>query len=79
MARFFFHTENGAVRLDTDGVELASEDAAGLEATGLLGALLADSPRGFWDSRRLTVTVADADGQTLFTVEARTRRHVPSN
>jgi hypothetical protein len=70
MVRYFFHTDNGDPRHDADGVELPTGQAPCLEATRLLGELLADRPEDFWMSRSLTLTVTDAVGHVELVLKA---------
>lgn len=70
MARYFFHTHNGGRRLDGEGVDMPTGRAAQLEATRLLGELLAQKPEDFWRSQALTITVTDAGGRVEFELAA---------
>lgn len=70
MARYFFHTNNGGRRLDAEGVDLPTDRAAQLEATRLLGELLAQNPEDFWRSQALTITVSNGEGRVDFELMA---------
>jgi hypothetical protein len=70
MARYFFHTANGTMQRDAEGLELATSHAAELEAVRFLGDLLAEQPQALWPSLALTITVTDAHGRVAFSVRA---------
>ena len=70
MPRYFFHTVAGAANYDGDGIVLANDEAARMQATRTLGQLIDLSPEELWMDRRLTVTVANQAGETLFVLEA---------
>ena len=71
VARYFFHTTNGAPTRDAEGLELATTHRAELEAVRFLGDLLSEQPEALWPSRSLTITVTDVGGRVAFTVQAR--------
>ena len=65
MPRFFFHTIDGGVYEDHDGVELPSRSTARIRYAG---ALLADRPDMLWDGGELRVRVVGEDGGHVATV-----------
>ena len=69
MSRFYFHTEDGRIQRDREGVELADLHAARFEAIRALGEILKERADEFWADGVLRMTVADDDGLTLFLVE----------
>lgn len=70
MARYFFHTANGTMQHDGEGLELATMHAAELEAVRFLGDLLSEQPGVVSSSQVLTITVTDAGGRVAFSVKA---------
>ena len=70
MARYFFHTDNGIAVLDPEGLDLAQERDAWLQAVQLLGELLKDRPQDFLNSEALMVTVVSDLGDVRLTIMA---------
>jgi hypothetical protein len=70
MARYFFHSTDAIPYRDAEGVELASDHAAKLEAVRLLGELLQEKPEALWTSASLIVTVTDIRDHVAFTLRA---------
>ena len=68
MPRYFFHTADGGQDRDPNGMELADDHAARLEAIRYGGALLRDQPEIVVHGRDLRVAVVDQDRQLLMTV-----------
>lgn len=68
MPRFFFHTADGGVELDHDGVELADTDSARIEAVRTLGAVLEDEAQTFLEGDALSMSVTDEAGRTILTL-----------
>ena len=69
MSKFFFHTGDCGAGLDAEGQELADTNTAQIEAVRLLGELLRDEPRGFWNERAMKVVVTDEAGLILFVLD----------
>ena len=69
MPRYFFHTEDGRRLSDMEGSELADERTARNEAVCVLGQMMREDPEGFWAHGIFRLTVADAAGATLFTLD----------
>ena len=70
MERFFFHLDDGSGEPhDLDGIELENVEAARCQAVELIAETLCNSPKTFWDADSYRVTVTDAAGLTLFSVE----------
>jgi hypothetical protein len=69
MQRFFFHIEHGELSVDTDGTLLSGMEEARTAAVRLVGELLRDEARQFWEMPQLTVTVEDEDGLALWTID----------
>lgn len=76
--RFYFHTENGKAHRDKDGVELPAAAAAEAEALRLLGELLKDGQQDFQHDGGLRLTVEDARGLTLLTIDVSLTRGAAS-
>jgi hypothetical protein len=70
MARYFFHTADGVVHRDADGLELPTERAAKLAAVEYLGELLVERPTMLEFGERLLLTVTDQKGRVAFAVQA---------
>jgi hypothetical protein len=68
MPIYFFHVDGDQAQ-DRLGVELPNLQAARKEATLLAGELMRDRPDDFWNARAWTMTVMDATGLKLFTIE----------
>lgn len=68
MPRFFFHSQDGVIFHDDEGVELETLDQAKRTALNFLGESLRNNDR-FWTTASFQVTVADADGLVLFTLD----------
>lgn len=68
MERFFFHVAYGETSLDNEGVLLPSLGAARAAAVTLVGDMLRDEGDRFWIKPDLTVTVADSEARTLWTL-----------
>ena len=66
MDRYFFHTADGALVCDEEGVELPSLDVAREEGARLMAELLRDDPHEFWGPDGLKLSVTDASGLLLF-------------
>lgn len=73
MPRYFFHTRDGRAVRDEDGSELPSQGAARVEAIKVLAELLHEHADAFWATGAFSITVSDADGVTLFSVDVRAR------
>jgi hypothetical protein len=73
MPIYFFHIDDGNRVQDRLGVELPDPLRARREATLFAGELLRDRPEDLWNVRAWTMTVMDATGLTLFTIEVEGR------
>lgn len=69
MQRYFFHTQTLSRDTDTDGIELDSPHEARRQAIETCGQMMKDAPEGFWGSRPWSVTVTDAAGLVLWSIE----------
>lgn len=69
MPRFFFHSETDTRTTDADGTEYSSFEKAKREAIRLCGQMMKDAPSEFWGSRPWSITVTDASGLVLWTIE----------
>jgi hypothetical protein len=74
MARYYFHSKNGKVTLDAEGLELADIDAVREEAYffGRETVWAAPGGRPFWTGESQSVWVTDgpnASGQTVLALE----------
>ena len=70
MPRFHFHTEDGGVYPDEDGIELVGMSDARIQSVRMLGEILKEQPDKFWDDGSLTLTVTDDRGLVLFVLDA---------
>ena len=68
MPRFFFHTTNGKLTTDAEGIDLPDASAAQTAAIRLAGELLNGAPDFLRESKDLKVDVTDANAVSLFTV-----------
>lgn len=68
MPRFFFHSQDGRVFHDDEGVELEGIDQAKRTALNFLGESLRNND-SFWGTASFQVTVTDAQGLVLFTLD----------
>jgi hypothetical protein len=68
MSRYYFNTEDGLSVPDAEGVELPGVAEAQVEAMKLVGEMLREHAREFWNTQSFTVTVKDNTGLTLFTI-----------
>jgi hypothetical protein len=69
MPRYFFHLEHVRVIKDPEGSEHASLAAAKLHAVKKMAEALSEAPHEFWDADAYRMTVAEADGLVLFSIE----------
>ena len=68
MPRFFFHTTNGKLTTDAEGIDLPDASAAQTAAIKLAGELLQGAPDWLRETKDLKVDVTDANEVRLFTV-----------
>lgn len=68
MELFFFHIQYGEMIRDEEGVVLPGLNAARSAAVSMVGQMLRDDDDRFWAKPDLTVTVADGDNRTLWTL-----------
>jgi hypothetical protein len=71
MALYFFHLEDHVLSVDQHGTELPDDEAARDQATTMVGAILREEPRKFWDTGLWRLLVTDADRKVLFRLEFR--------
>ena len=69
MPRFFFHIEHVKVVKDNIGSEHPDFAAAKLHAVRTIAQILDREPETFWGSDVFRMTVSEADGLVLFTLE----------
>lgn len=69
MPHYFFHVEDGQSFPDAEGCQLPDLDAARIEAVRLLGGMLRDEAETFWQGHDWRMSVTDADGMRLFTID----------
>jgi hypothetical protein len=63
--RYFFHCNDGAERLDADGVELPNLTRARGEAVVFMGERLKDVDGAFWGQPAWRMWVTDESGATV--------------
>ena len=68
MPRFFFHTTNGKLTTDAEGIDLPDTSAAQTTAIRLAGELLHGTPELLLETTNLKVEVTDERAVGLFTV-----------
>ena len=68
MPRYHFHSADCRLDPDKDGIELADETAAQLQAVSYAGEVLRHNPRNLWEHGQWSVAVTDDVGVLLFTV-----------
>jgi hypothetical protein len=66
--RYFFHTTNGKLTTDAEGIDLPDASAAQTAAIKLAGEILKDAPDLLCETTALKVEVTDAKALALFTV-----------
>lgn len=66
--QYFFHTTNGKLTTDAEGIDLPDASAAQTAAIKLAGELLKDAPDLLSETTNLKVEVTDAKALALFTV-----------
>lgn len=69
MPHYFFHTESHVRTIDTEGTELPDVKAARAAATKCVAEILKDNAERFWGSKPWCMTVTDAVGLILFSIE----------
>jgi hypothetical protein len=69
MPRYFFHVDDGTFMPDTEGTELADQDAARTEAVIVTGAIINELDGAFWGSNSAwRMHVTDEGHRLLFTL-----------
>lgn len=68
MPRYFFHSQDGQVFHDDEGLELEDFDAAQAAALQMLAEAIRNTPK-FWIMRSLMVTVTDEAGLVLLVLD----------
>jgi hypothetical protein len=69
MPRYFFNTVDGRRYPDEDGTDLPDLEAVRRKATLTLAELLKERPSVFWDTGRLRLEVADAEGAIVLAID----------
>jgi hypothetical protein len=69
MPRFHFHLTSARENLDKEGTVLTSMPMARCHAVKMIADVLCGSPESYWEHECYRVTVTDATGLMLFTVE----------
>ena len=70
MPRFYFHSEDGRSFPDQRGTEFESVEAAKVAAVTVLGELLKEDAKQFWETESFRLTVTNENGLTLFILDA---------
>lgn len=70
MERYFFHIDYGVLEHDGEGTPFPSLADARANAVALLSELLRDAGDEFWAKPNITITVTDAAGLVLWTLDA---------
>lgn len=68
--RYYFHTENGEVVHDAEGLELVDDVAARREGVSFFAEMLRDRAEVFWMEGRFRVTIIDEAGRSVGEVTA---------
>ncbi|HZF41899.1 MAG TPA: hypothetical protein VEZ48_00630 [Sphingomonadaceae bacterium] len=66
--RYYFNQFGAVYDPDNEGVELASTDAARIEAVRYAAAIMKDHPTLVWHGEDFRIEVTDANRMLLFTV-----------
>jgi hypothetical protein len=66
--RYFFHVRDGRDYIDTEGTELADDDAAKSEAIAASGDMIRDLGRSFWEGNNWEMQVLDETGREVLTI-----------
>lgn len=69
MSRYYFHLTHSTEVRDEMGEDLGSLQEAKCRAVKIMSQDLCDTPQKFWDGEVYRVTVTDAQGLQLFSVE----------
>jgi hypothetical protein len=70
LSRYFFHVMDGHALIDAEGTELINLADARKQAITTAGDMLSDKGGEFWGGGRAwTMSVADADGLVVFTLQ----------
>lgn len=69
MPRYYFHTLDGKVAIDTDGTDLPGLTEAKREAAHMLGVMLCRQADEIIQDRMLTVEVTDRSSRALFRLD----------
>lgn len=68
MPIFHFNLADHKFEEDVEGTELASKEAARVEAITFAGSYLRDNPEVLWDGLKFKVQVTDEERKPLFVV-----------
>ncbi|WP_075292254.1 DUF6894 family protein [Pararhizobium arenae] len=66
MPRFFFHTRNGRMAVDREGLVFETEEEARAEAMRGASAMIFDNEISLWLGNSWVMTVVDEDGLVLY-------------
>lgn len=69
MPRYFFHFGDTEAGLDLNGIDLADDNEARIQAARTLGEMLKDKAGEFWSAGEMRVTVTDETGLILFVLD----------
>lgn len=75
MPRYFFHVMDGRTVIDTEGAELDSFADVRLQAVCMAGEILSQEATGLSSGKPWQMTVADAAGDTVFTLRFEADHH----
>lgn len=75
MPRYFFHIMDGRANVDAEGTELDGIADVRLQAVRLAGAILSQDATGLSSGRPWHMTVADAFGDTVFSLKFEADHH----
>lgn len=69
MPKFLFYVHDGRELVDPDGVELAGDPSARIEAIRLAGAILQEDAEHIVQRERWNMHVTNADGKVVYQVD----------
>ena len=76
--RFFFDVHDGVSSPDAEGIDLPDLRCAQVEAVRLAGAVLIHDVEQFWRAARWSVTVREAGGRRLFSIDVVANMDIPA-
>jgi hypothetical protein len=75
MPRYFFHVMDGHASIDAEGTELNGIREARAQAVQTAGQILCEKGARFWDGTEWRMTVCNASGATLFSIDFSARAY----